>query len=123
LQRVLDSGRDVDLKRNGRRIIHVEGPNVRNDGGSVWAVYSVDTVNVAAAEVRADEGDQYVRGLADERDIDRATEADRRDRLRQTVGERRDRPSLRIDARNPADCAFGDVERTIGTDSAARSTL
>ena len=75
-------------KRNGRRIVHVEIANVRNDSETVWAVHSVDAVNVAAADVR--EGDQYVRGLADERDVDCATDADRRDRLRQTASERCD---------------------------------
>ena len=31
--------------------------DVRDDGETVWAVHSVDAVNVAAADVRADEGD------------------------------------------------------------------
>ena len=70
---------------------------------------------------RADESDQYVRGLVDERDVDRPTDAD--DRFRQTAGERRDLPGLRIDARDPAGRAFGDVQRTIGADGAARGPL
>ena len=51
LQRVLDSGRDEERKRNGRRIGQVERANVRDDGETVWAVHSVDAVNVAAADV------------------------------------------------------------------------
>src|SRR5438046_3055064 len=57
LQRILDSGRDEERERNGRRIIHVEGPNVRNDGETVGAVHPIDAVNVAATDVKADEGD------------------------------------------------------------------
>ena len=96
--------------------------NVRDDGETVWAVHSVDAVNVAAADVRADEGDQYVRDVVDERDVDRPTDADV-DRCRQTAGERRFLPGLRIDARDPAGSAFGDVQRTIGADGAAHGTL
>ena len=123
LQRVLDSGRDEERKRNGRRIVDVEVANVRNDSETVWAVHSVDAVNVAAADVRVDEGDQHIRGLADERDVDRPTDADRRDRLRQTASEGCELPGLRIDARDPTGCAFGDVQRTVGTDGASRGTL
>src|SRR6266540_7425507 len=97
---------------------HGELANVRDDGEAVWAVHSVDADHVAAADVRTDESDQYVRGLADERDVDRPTDAD--DRLRQTAGERRDLPGLRIDARDPAGCAFGDVQRTTGANGTAR---
>ena len=39
---------------------------------------------------------------------------------RQTAGERRDCPGLRIDARDPAGDAFGDVQRAAGADGAAR---
>jgi hypothetical protein len=109
LQRVLESGRDVEV--SVRRIGQVELANVSNDGETLWAVHSVDADNIAAADVRTDEGDQYVRGLADERDVDRPTDAD--DRRRQTGGERRFLPGQRIDARDPAGCAFGNVQRTI----------
>ena len=124
LQRVLESGRDDE--RSGRRIGQVERANVSDDGETVWAVYSVDAVNVAAADVRADEGDQCVRDVVDERDVDRPTDdrpTDADDRWRQTAGERRDFPGLRIDARDPAGSAFGDVQRTIGADGAALGTL
>ena len=89
----------------------------------MWAVHSVDAVNIAAADVRADESDQYVRNVVDECDVDRTTDADCWDRSRQAAGERCFLPGLRIDARDPTDCAFGDVQRTIGTDGAARGTL
>src|SRR5207244_912207 len=92
-----------------------------NDGETVWAVHSVDADNVAGAELRADEGDQCVRDVVDERDVDRPTDAD--DRGRQTASERRFLSSLWIDARDPAGSAFGDVQRTIGADGAARGTL
>src|SRR6266446_945355 len=72
LQRVLESGRDDE--RSGRRIGQVELANVSHDRETVWAVHSVDTVNVAAADVRADEGDQRVRDVVDERDVDRPTD-------------------------------------------------
>ena len=91
LQRILESGRDVE--RSGRRIGQVELANVSDDRETVWAVHSVDADNVAAADVRADEGDQYVRGVADERDVDRPTDerpTDADDRCRQTAGERCD---------------------------------
>ena len=55
MQRELESGWDLDLEINGRRIGHVERSNVRDDGETVWAVHSVDADNVAAAHVRADE--------------------------------------------------------------------
>ena len=124
LQRELESGRDDE--RSGRRIGQVELANVSDDGETVWAVYSVDAVNVAAADVRADEGDQCVRDVVDERDVDRPTDdrpTDADDRGRQTAGERRDIPGLRIDARDPAGSAFGNVQRTIGADGAALGTL
>jgi hypothetical protein len=54
LQRVLESGTDGDRKRNGRRLVQVELANVRDDGETVWAVHSVDAVDVAAANVGAD---------------------------------------------------------------------
>ena len=73
LQRVLESGPDGDIKT--RRLIgQVERANVCNDGETVWAVHSVDAVNVAAADVRADEGNQCVRDVVDERDVDRPTD-------------------------------------------------
>ena len=118
-QRVLDSGRDVE--RRVRRIAQGERADVRDDGEAVRAVHPVDADDVAAADVGADEGDQYVRGVADERDVDRPAEAD--DRPRQTAGERRDVPRLRIDARDPAGRAFGDVQRATGADGAARASL
>ena len=65
---------------------------------TVWAVYPVDADDVAAAPVGADEGDQYVRGLTDERDIHRSADADT-ERLRQTAGERRYSSGPRIDTR------------------------
>ena len=123
LQRVLEPAVGGDRKLDGRRIVQVELANVRDDGETVWAVHSIDAVNVAAVDVRADQGDQYVRGLADERDVDRPTNADGLDRFRQTAGERRDLSGLRIDARDPASCTFGDVQRTIGADGAAYGTL
>src|SRR5207244_8998389 len=49
------------------------------------------------------------------------TDAD--DRWRQTASERRFLPGLRIDARDLADSAFGDVQRTIWADGAAHGTL
>src|SRR5262249_10218114 len=93
-----------------------------DDGETVWAVHAVDAVHVAAADVRADESDQYVRFLADERDVDRPTEADGGDRFRQTAGERRYLSGVRVDARELADCGFGDVQRTTGADGAAYGT-
>jgi hypothetical protein len=95
LQRILESSRDVE--RSGRRIGQVELANVSDDSEIVWAVYSVDAVNVAAADVRADESDQCVRDVVDERDVDRPTDAettDADDRRRQTAGERRFLPGL-----------------------------
>ena len=118
-QRVLESGRDVE--RSARRIAHGERADVGDDGEAAWAVDPVDADNVGAADVGADQGDQCVRGLTDERDVDRP--ADTHDRRRQTAGERRDVPGLGIDARDSAGRAFGDVQRAIGADGAARATL
>src|SRR6266581_2600425 len=50
LQRVLESGVDEVIKGHGWRIVQVELANVSNDGETVWAVHSVDAVNVAAGE-------------------------------------------------------------------------
>ena len=127
LQRELESGRD-DTSRagNDRRIVQIELADVRDDGKTVWTIHSVDAVNVAAADVRANEGDQCVRNVVDERDVDRPTDAqttDGEDRCRQTAGERRFLPGLRIDSRDPAGSAFGDLQRTIGADGAAHGTL
>ena len=74
-----------------------------------------------AADVGTDKGDQCVRRPADERYVDGAADAD--DRRRQTAGKGRDLTGPRIDARDPADGAFGDVERATGADGAARATL
>ena len=119
LQRVLDSGWDVN--RKSRRMAQGERADVGDDGEAVGAVDSVDADDVAAADVGADNGDQRVRGPADERDVGRAAEAD--DRLRQTAGEGRDLAGPRIDARDSAGGAFGDVQRATGADGAARATL
>src|SRR5262249_17946450 len=113
--------RDEEIKTR-RRILHVECADVRDDSETVWAVHAVDTVNVGAADVRADKGDQYVRGRADESDVDGPTDADSGDRLRQAAGECRDLPGLGIDARDPARCALGDVQRPVGADGAAYSS-
>jgi hypothetical protein len=124
LQRVLESGRDVE--RSGRRIGQVELANVCNDREAVWAVYSVNAVNIAAADVGADEGDQCISDVVDERDVDRPTDerpTDANDGRRQATGERCRLASLRIDARDPAGYAFRDVKRTIGADGAALGTL
>ena len=119
LQRVLDSGRDVD--RNSRRIAQGERADVRDHGEAVGAVDSVDADDVAAADVGSDSSDQCVRRPADERYVGGAADAD--DRLRQTAGKGRDLTGPRIDARDPAGGAFGDVERATGADRAARATL
>ena len=74
-----------------------------------------------AADVLTDKGDQCVRRPADERYVDGAADAD--DRLGQTAGKGRDLTGPRIDARDPAGGAFGDVERATGADGAARATL
>src|SRR5205823_13745643 len=55
---VLNSARDVDLERDGRWMKQGERADVRNNGEAVWAVHSVDANHVAAADVRADQGDQ-----------------------------------------------------------------
>ena len=81
---------------------------------------------MAAADVRADEGDQRVRDVVDERDVNRPTDerpTNADDGRRQTADERRDFPGQRIDARDPAGYALGDVKRTIGADGAALGTL
>ncbi len=51
--RELESGRDVDRERDGRRIEQVERADVSDDSETVWAVHSVDADNVGAAGVRA----------------------------------------------------------------------
>ena len=58
---------------------------------------------------------------ANERYVDGAADADYR--RRQTAGKGRDLTGPRIDARDPAGGAFGDVERATGADGAARATL
>ena len=68
LQRVLDSGRDVD--RKSRRIAQGERADVRDHGEAVGAVDSVDADDVVAADVGTDNGDQCVRRPADERYVD-----------------------------------------------------
>jgi hypothetical protein len=72
LQRVLESGRNVEL--SVRRIGQVELADVSDDGETVWAIHSVYADNIAAAQVRADEGDQCVRDVVDECDVDRPTD-------------------------------------------------
>ncbi len=74
LQRVLDSGRDVE--RSFRRIAQGERADVRDHGEAVGAVDSVDADGVGAADVGTDKGDQCVRRPADERYVDGAADAD-----------------------------------------------
>src|SRR5581483_3103000 len=124
LQCVLESSWHVEWR--GRRIGQVELANVSHDGETVWSVHSVDSVHVAAADVRANEGDQCVRDVIDKRDIDRTTDerlTDADNCGRQTAGERRDFPSLRIDSRDSAGNAFGNVQSTVRADGAALGTL
>ena len=102
---------------------HGERADVRNNGEAVWAVHSIDANHVAAADVRADQGDQRVGGVANKGHVHRPAETDIGDLLRQTAGERRDLPGFGVNARDPAGCGFGDVERTIGADGAARAAL
>ena len=73
LQRVLDSGRDVDghLGRVGRG----PGADVRDGRGVVWPVHLVDAVDGAAADIGADQGHQNVGGVVEEGDVHRATQA------------------------------------------------
>ena len=96
LQRVLDSGRDVE--RSCRRICQGERADVRDHGEAVGAVDSVDADDVAAADVGTDKGDQCVRCPADERYVDGAADAD--DRRRQTAGKGRDLTGLDRSARS-----------------------
>ena len=102
--------------RKFRRIVLGERADVRDHGEAVGAVDSVD-----AADVGTDKGDQCVRRPADERYVGGA--ADAAARFRQTAGKGRDLTGPRIDARDPAGLAFGDVERATGADGAARATV
>ncbi len=121
LQRVLDSGLDLERKSRGG-IFPGERADVRDHGEAVGAVDSVDADGVAAADVLTDNGDQCVHRPADERYVDGAADAGD-DRRRQAAGKGRDLTGPRIDARDPAGLAFGDVERATGADGAARATL
>ena len=82
------------------------------------AVHSVDADDVVAPEVRADAGDQRVRGPADEGDIDHpaADEERARDAGRQPAGEERDGAGLRVDAPDAAGERRGDEQRPAGAD-------
>src|SRR5205823_10609337 len=85
LYRVLNSGRDVDLERDGRRMKQGELADVRNDGEAVWAVHSIDAIHVAAADVSADQGDQCVGGVANKGHVHRPSETDSGDLPGQTA--------------------------------------
>ena len=51
-----------------------EGPDICDHGEAVGPIYSVDAVNVAAADVGADHAHQDVGRVADERDIHRSSD-------------------------------------------------
>ena len=114
--RVLEAGGDEEVRR--RRIGHGERAEVRDDGKAVRAVHSVDADDIVALEVRADAGDQRVRGPADEGDIDHpaADEEQVRDAGRQPAGEERDGAGLRVDAPDAAGERRGDEQRPAGAD-------
>ena len=72
-----------------------ERANVRNDAELRRAIDAVDADHIVATNVGSHQRDQHVRGLADERHIDRPTDAE--DRTWQTFGKRRDPSGLWID--------------------------
>ena len=74
VQGKLKSGRHVE--RRPRRIAQREGADVRDRLELTGAVDAVDAHDIAAADVIPDEGDQRIRGLADELDVHDAPEAD-----------------------------------------------
>src|SRR5213079_2210798 len=92
--RELESGREVEVERDGRRIEHVELADVSDDSETRRAVHSVDADNVGAAGVQGDGSDQCVSGLADERDVDYPTITNAEESGWQTAGERRDLPGF-----------------------------
>ena len=119
LERVLQSGRDIE--RRARWIVQGELADVRDHGELARAIHPIDSDDIVAANIGAHQGHEDVRCAPHERDVDGSTDPD--DRWRQTTGECRDGARLRIDARNPAGCAFGDVQRTSRTDGAARAAF
>ena len=78
LHRVLDSGREEDVRV--RRIGDGKRSDVGDDAAAVRAVHAIDAVDVVLNPDRwewvADERDQRVRGIADERDVHRPAKWD-----------------------------------------------
>src|SRR5262245_23994896 len=94
---------------------------VRDYGESIRAVYPVNAIDAVAADLRADQRDQHVRGVPDECEIDRPTEAD--DGLRQPAGEDCCLAGVRIHAQDPAGGALSDIQRPVWANGAAYSSL
>jgi hypothetical protein len=95
--------------------------DVRNDSEVVGRVDPVDAVNITAADVGADEGNQHVGGVVDECDVYRSTEAS--DPPWQTAGNSRGASGSGVDARDPSCHTLSNIEGTIGSDGAACAAL
>jgi len=94
---------------------------VRNDRETVRAVNSVDAVDACAARIWTDQDDQGVCCVAYERYVYRTSEVE--GRLGQSASERGDFGRVRIDPRDSPGRTFGNIQRTIRTNSAAKRTL
>jgi hypothetical protein len=77
------------------RIVQGKLANIRNHSETIFVVHPVDSNDVAAAEVGADESDQHIGGIVDECNIDGAAKWD--EPLGQAAGECSNVPCVRID--------------------------
>ena len=104
LHRVLDSCLGiVAFRPSGRPMVNGPLTDIRDDGEALRSIDPIDAVNVAAAPVRvADESDQRIRCVTDERDVHHSAQAKAGLLPGQAAGERRNRSGLGIDARDPA---------------------
>ena len=87
LQRVLQSGRDIE--RRARWVVQGELADVRNHGELARTIHAIDiSDDIVAANIGAHQGHEGVHYAPDERNVDGSTNPD--DCGRQTTGECRD---------------------------------
>src|SRR6266545_3404888 len=90
------------------------GTEVSEDREAPRTVHPVDAADAVTADVRTHERDQHVHRRSDKCDVHGSAEGDH---LRgEPTGERRGVAVRGIDARDPADRSFGDIQRAIGSD-------
>ena len=76
---------------------------------TIRAIKPINPVDAIAADIGANQRDQYVSGISHESDVYRPADREPGESLRQATGEGRHLAGIRIDPRDPARHAFGNI--------------